>query len=249
MRSCQPPLKASHANVKGNYMKILALDTATPSLSVAVADGQAVLAEITLSRGETHSKHLMPVIKQVLGLSGLAVADLDGFAVTRGPGSFTGLRIGISTIKGLATAVAKPLAGVSSLDALAVQAGESSCLICPLLDARRKEVYFARYRTEGGVLKKQTADQVGSVEAAVPEAGKDCLFIGNGAGLYKTVLKKIMGPHAHFEPGFQNIIRASAVAHLGREKIEKNQADFVETFEPIYLRKSDAEIKSPSLSR
>lgn len=229
-------------------MKILALDTATPSLSVAVTDGQAVLAEITLSSGETHSKHLMPVIEQMLGLSGLAVADLDGFAVTKGPGSFTGLRIGISTIKGLATATAKPLAGVSSLNVLAVQAGESSFLICPLLDARRKEVYFARYRTEGGVLKRLSVDQVGSVEAVVPEAGKDCLFIGNGVGLYQTVLKKIMGSRAHFEPGFQNIIRAAVVAHLGREKIERNQTDPVDTFEPIYLRKSDAKIKSPSLS-
>ena len=102
-------------------MKILALDTAAKSCSVAIVDKESVLAELTLCREQTHSKHLMEMINTTIELSGIIVSELDGFAVTRGPGSFTGLRIGISSIKGLAAATCKPLVGVSSLDALAMQ--------------------------------------------------------------------------------------------------------------------------------
>ena len=135
-------------------MIILAVDTATTSCSVAIIDKKCVLAEITLLREETHSKHLMDMIHTAIGFSGLKLSDLDGFAVVRGPGSFTGLRIGITTVKGLAAGLKKPLVGISSLEALAMQASHSPYLICPLLDARRGEVYFSRYRFDRGPFKR-----------------------------------------------------------------------------------------------
>jgi len=124
-------------------MRILAVDTATKSCSVAIVEKESIIAETTLFIEQTHSKHLMKMIDTALNLSGLTVSELDGFAVTRGPGSFTGLRIGISSIKGFAMASGKPVVGVSSLDSLAMQCCFSPYLVSPLLDARKGEVYYA----------------------------------------------------------------------------------------------------------
>ncbi|MFV9647064.1 MAG: tRNA (adenosine(37)-N6)-threonylcarbamoyltransferase complex dimerization subunit type 1 TsaB, partial [Desulfobacterales bacterium] len=147
-------------------MRILAVDTATKSCSVAIVEKESIIAETTLFIEQTHSKHLMEMIDTVLNLSGLTVSELDGFAVTRGPGSFTGLRIGISSIKGFAMASGKPVVGVSSLDSLAMQCCFSSYLVSPLLDARKEEVYFSRYRFENGYLKKELREQaIGPVQA------------------------------------------------------------------------------------
>ncbi len=118
-------------------MKILALDTATKSCSVALTENGRLCAELTTLKDQTHSKHVMDLIHSVFEISGVSISDVDGFAVTIGPGSFTGLRIGISTIKGLAHAVGKPIVGISSLKALAWQCTDQNFLICPLLDARK----------------------------------------------------------------------------------------------------------------
>ena len=223
-------------------MKILAVDTATKSFSVAIVDNESMLAELTIVREQTHSKHLMEMINSVIDLSGLTVSELDGFAVTRGPGTFTGVRIGISSVKGLAMASGKPVVGVSSLDVLAMQASITSYLICPLLDARRGEVYCARYRFRDGNLKKEIKEQVFPPDRAVSDINEACLFVGNGARLYqKTILNK-MGNLAYFAPPFQNTIRASTVAHLSMNRFENSDTDDVATFEPHYIRKSDAEI-------
>ena len=223
-------------------MRILAVDTATKSCSVAIVDNESLLAEVTIVREQTHSKHLMEMINTVTGLSGLTVSELDGFAVTRGPGTFTGVRIGISSVKGLAVASGKPVVGVSSLDVLAMQASLSSYLICPLLDARRGEVYCARYRFRDGNLKKEIEEQVFPPEKAVRDLNEACLFVGNGARLYQeTILNKI-GNFAHFAPTFQNTIRASTVAHLSMKRFVNADTDDVATFVPHYIRKSDAEI-------
>jgi len=132
-------------------MKILAVDTATMSCSVAVVEAGCLKAELIQATGETHARHLMTMIDNVLQLSNETMAGIEGFGVTIGPGTFTGLRIGLSTVQGLALAESKPIAGVSSLDALAAQVmatpGESRSLVCALLDARRKEVYHRLYRT------------------------------------------------------------------------------------------------------
>jgi tRNA threonylcarbamoyladenosine biosynthesis protein TsaB len=223
-------------------MRVLAVDTATTSCSVAIVDKTSLLSEFTLYREQTHSKHLMDMIKAALRMSGLNFSDLDGFAVTRGPGSFTGLRIGISTIKGLAVALEKPVVGVSSLEALALQVSYSRDLICPILDARKGEVYFSRYRFLNGHLKNQTKERVAPPDKAVDDFSESCLFVGNGALLYKEIILEKMGKFASFAPLIQNTIRASTMAYLSMAKFEKNDTDDIEKISPYYIRKSDAEL-------
>lgn len=224
------------------HMKILAVDTATTSCSVAIVDNTNLLSEFTLDREETHSRHLMKMIRSSLGMSGLRFSDLDGFAVSRGPGSFTGLRIGISTIKGLAVASEKPVVCVSSLETLAHQVHYSHDLICPILDARKGEVYFSRYRFLNGGLKKQTKEYVAPLDKAVDDLNESCLFVGNGAVLYKDMILEKMGEYASFAPMIQNTIRASSLAYLSMEKFQRNDTDPVEKISPHYIRKSDAEL-------
>ncbi|MDM8539596.1 tRNA (adenosine(37)-N6)-threonylcarbamoyltransferase complex dimerization subunit type 1 TsaB [Desulfococcaceae bacterium HSG9] len=223
-------------------MKILAIDTATLSCSVALVDDDHLLAETTLVNEQTHSKHIMVLIQQVLDMSGVSVSDVDGFAATHGPGTFTGLRIGMSTVKGLAEAGDKPVAGVSSLAALAWQA-DPSLLICPLIDARRNEVYFAHYRFEDGKLKEVTPEAVGSVDEAIRKICSPCCFIGSGTSLYDDFIREQIGGLAVFAHGFQNTIRASTVAHLSRERLtDYDHVRDRDRFLPRYLRQSDAEI-------
>ena len=223
-------------------MKILAVDTATKSCCVAIVDKDSLLAEITNVREQTHSKHLMDMINTAVDLSGLKLTDLDGFAVTRGPGTFTGLRIGISSVKGLAVASGKPVVGVSSLDALALQASLSPYLICPLLDARRGEVYFSRYRIKDGCLKKEIEEQVFPPEKAISGLHEACIFVGNGASLYQKAILDNLGELAHFAPSLQSTIRASTVAYLSVDRFENADTDDISMLVPNYIRKSDAEI-------
>lgn len=223
-------------------MKILAVDTATKSCSVAVVQEKSLLAEITTVRKQSHSKQLMEMINRVIGLSGLALSELDGFAVTRGPGTFTGLRIGISAVKGLSVAYGKPIVGVSSLGALAMQASYFPYLICPLIDARKGEVYFSRYRLRNGQLKKEADENVFTPEKALVDLNEPCLFIGDGALNYQQMILNKMGTSAFFASSFQNTIRASTVAYLSMKKFKNNDTDDVVRFVPHYIRRSDAEL-------
>jgi len=223
-------------------MRILAVDTATKSCSIAIMDGETLLAEVNLVSRETHSKHLMGMVKQVLDLSGCLLSDIDGFAVTSGPGSFTGLRIGISAIKGLAMASGKLMVGVSVLDALAFQLPLISSLICPTLDARKGEVYFALYRSCEGRLKKETEEQVLTPQEAISKINEPCLFFGEGAKTYQKIIEEEKGDLAHFLPASQNILRASTVALIGIDRFKKDMPDDIDEFVPHYIRKSDAEL-------
>ena len=226
-------------------MKILAVDTSTTSCSVAVVEQYSLLSEATIVREQTHSKHLMDLIHTVLDFSGLKLADMDGLAVTRGPGTFTGLRIGISSIKGLAVAAAKPVVGVSSLEALAMQCAGSEYLVCPLIDARKGEVYFSRYRFQDGVLKREVPEKVLPPVQAVSDIQEACLLVGSGAVLYHDELMETLAEKAFFALPGQNTIRASTVAYLSIKKFVQNDIDDAAAFVPSYVRKSDAQINIP----
>jgi len=223
-------------------MKILAIDTSTPSCSASLTDDDTLLAENTLVNKQTHSRHVMVLIQHILDMSGVSVSEVDGFAAVHGPGTFTGLRIGMSTVKGLADAGDKPVAGVSSLAALAWQA-DPSLLICPLIDARRNEVYFAHYRFEAGELKEVTPETAGSIEEAIREICSPCCFIGSGAPLYADFIREQIGGLAVFATCFNNTLRASTVAHLSCARLHNyNPARDRDCFLPRYLRPPDAEI-------
>ncbi|MFZ0612150.1 MAG: tRNA (adenosine(37)-N6)-threonylcarbamoyltransferase complex dimerization subunit type 1 TsaB [Desulfobacterales bacterium] len=223
-------------------MKILAVDTATTSCSVAVTDGQHLVAEITLARSRTHTRHLAGMLRDVCRLAGLGVAEVDAFAVVKGPGSFTGLRIGVSTVKGLAEGAGRPIVGISALQALAEQAAAATPLVCPLIDARRGEVYFAGYHRTGGGLVERHRAQAAAPEQMLLAIDAPCTFIGNGAVLYDSVIRDRLGAMAHFAPAAAHTIRAGTVAHLAWRRLEYGESDDITTFSPDYLRKSDTQV-------
>ena len=226
-------------------MRILAVDTSTRSCSVAVVEQNDLLAEVTSGNAQTHSRHLMAMIHSALGLAGLDLSMTDGLSFIYGPGSFTGLRIGISTILGLAAATRKPIVGISGLDALAMQVATPDITICPLIDARRNEVYCARYRWINGELIKDEAEQVLSPELAISGLNTTTLFTGNGATLYQAMIRDRLGDSARFALNCQNTPRASTVAWISMKRFEIGDVDDIYRFEPMYIRRPDAKIPAP----
>ena len=230
-------------------MNILAVDTATKTCSVAVVNEKTLISEYTVNHKDTHSKFVMGLIHEILGISHLAVKDLDGFAVTIGPGSFTGLRIGLSTVKGLALATGKPVVGVSSLAALAfpiciptsAPINGKNALICPMLDARRNEVYTGTYRFNSMTLINEQSPRAVRPDEAINDIDEPCIFVGDGAITYAELIKNKLGPLAVFAnfPGL--VIRASVVGHIAMERFKNKDTDDPGLLKPVYLRKSDAE--------
>lgn len=229
-------------------MKLLAADTATSSLSVAVMDAGSLCTEITQSTGETHARHLMTLVDTALGLSGMTAADLDAFAVTIGPGTFTGLRIGLSSIQGMATATSKPVAGISSLDVLAAQAApscqESGSLVCAMLDARRQEVYAGLFRADDQAVAPVSAFRVITPAALADEIEEPCLMVGSGALLYQDLLREKLAERFSLAAPGAHTIRGETVARLGMAALERDTVPVDRVLKPLYLRKSDAEINA-----
>lgn len=222
-------------------MTILAVDTTTRSCSAAVVSSSGLLAEIILDNDQTHARHLMKMIDQVLELAGISLNTLDGFAVTRGPGSFTGLRIGLSSIKGLGRATGKPIVTVSSLKALATQVGPIPMTIFALINAYRKEVYLAGYRYEKDRLKQVIPETVADPEKVSAMVQGPAVFVGNGAVIYRRMLVEHLGESAHFTQDLHNTIHAATVARIALSRLESEGCDAAD-ITPVYLRKSDAEI-------
>lgn len=223
-------------------MKILAVDTATTGCSVALTDGENLLAEINLISTRTHSRHLAGMIAEVCRLAGLAVGGMDAYAVVKGPGSFTGLRIGVSTVKGLAEAAGRSIVGISALQALAEQAAAATELVCPLIDARRGEVYFSIYGVADGVLFERHLENVLRPDQALLDIDAPCTFVGNGAVQYRSLIRDNLGESAYFAPSSADHIRASTVARLALRRLENGDSDEIRHFVPAYVRKSDAQI-------
>jgi len=223
-------------------VKLLAVDTSTRACSVAVVDQDRLACEITTGPTGTHSTHLLRLIRMALELAEMELRGLDGLAVCVGPGSFTGLRIGVSTVKGLAFATAKPVAGVSSLEALAQPCLPWPHLICAMLDARKGEVYAARYRARDGRLEHEGREVVLSIEDALDGIDEACLFVGDGARRYREPIGSKLGPLALFPAPSQDIIRASTVAALAQRQFAWQENEDLDRLVPRYIRQSDAEL-------
>jgi tRNA threonylcarbamoyladenosine biosynthesis protein TsaB len=226
---------------------LLAVDTATEIGGVALLiDGQ-VKSELILSQGVTHSRSIMAAIDAVLDINHMDIDGIDVYAVTRGPGSFTGLRIGIGTVKGLAMAAAKPLVGISSLAVLAHQAPAISDMVCPIMDARRNEVYWTLYQRDGkGSLNPVMDEQVGPVSTVAESIEWPCCFIGNGVSPYREELAQLLGEPMQWGDDTSNGIRPSVLAKLAWQRIVNGDNDDIRAFSPEYLRKSDAEMSRNS---
>ncbi len=223
-------------------MKVLAVDTVSRSCSVSIVEEQSVVSEVSLSIKQTHARHLMGMIETALRISGISPQAVDGYAVSTGPGSFTGMRIGISTVKGLAHASGKPAVGISSLDALSHAVCHTDRLICAMLDARRGEVYYACYKCQDNQVRKLIPEQAASPDRVVQHIHEPCILVGDGADAYCSIFEEKLGSFAHFSDSAQNFVRASIVGKLGFEKLKntgwKTEADLT----PCYLRKCDAEV-------
>jgi len=224
-------------------VKLLAVDTSTRACSVAVVDGDRLASEITTGPTGTHSTHLLSLIRTALSLAEMELQGLDGLAVCVGPGSFTGLRIGVSTVKGLAFAAGKPVAGVSSLEALAQPCLPWPHLVCAMLDARKTEVYAARYRACDGRLEREGCEAVLSIEDALDGIHEACLFVGDGARRYREPIGLKLGSLALFPTASQDIIRASSVAALAQLQFARKEIEDLDRLAPRYVRHSDAELR------
>ena len=224
-------------------MKVLGIDTSTSCGSVGLIDNESVIAECLFDIPVTHSERLLNSIDHVLEQGGCSIEDLDGWAISLGPGSFTGLRIGVSTIKGLAFATQKPVAGVPTLDALAFNVSPTPYLICPILDARKGEVYTAFYQYKKDLLRQISAYQAIRPEDLAKKIEEKTIFLGSGAKTYGEYLRKTIPAMAVFVPDPLNLPQGSAIARRGLERLRSNNFLDLSTFAPIYVRASEAEIK------
>ena len=223
-------------------MKYLALDTSSSVASVSVGIDDTLAAEYTLNHGLTHSKYILPMIDEVLGKLNLTVDDLDFIAVACGPGSFTGLRIGVATAKGLAFRGNKPVVAVSCLEAMAYNYLHTDYVICPLMDARAGQVYTALYKRFNGKLKTLVPPTAIEIEKVIEflKPYKKVLFMGDGVKPNMEKLK-ILGKKAVFGEYNNNMQRAASVALLGYKKALNNEFTDAGDLVPEYLRVSQAE--------
>jgi len=224
-------------------MKILAIDTSTPSGSIALLEDDQLIAELTTCIQKTHAERLLPSIKTLLDNIGTKLEDIDGFALAIGPGSFTGLRIGLSTIKGLAWSLNKKVAGISTLEALAMNLPYSDKPVCPMLDARKKEVYAAVYKCNNNWPECIMPDTALSPDNLINKIKEPTIFLGDGIKVYGNLIKDMLKDTAVIAPAHLWQIKASSVGLLAWKKFKSGNIESPESIRLNYLRPSEAEIK------
>lgn len=221
-------------------MLVLAADTAAEYLNLALCEDNNVLSKISFKNRGTHSKNIISNIEYCYCLAGKSFSDTDLFAVCTGPGNFTGVRIGVSTLKGLSFALNKPLTGVSSLDASAYVFRYSNKKILSVVDARRGEVYYSFYTFENGILAEKTEESVAKPEFIKDYSNENIIISGNAALLYKDVFdlsfKKI-----YYPPSWMREIKPEVVCEIGMNNFLENKTDEKFGLIPNYIRRSNAE--------
>lgn len=222
-------------------MKLLAIDTSGPVCGVAILTEAGIAYECAAVNKLTHSTNLMPMVEAAFAATGLTVQDMDRIAVVTGPGSFTGVRIGVSTAKGLAHGAGKPCVAVDALEAMAAGVGEFSGIICPIQDARAGQVYGAAFSAgemRPDRLMEDTPLKVEEYVATIQSMGDRFLFLGDGMPVQKAKLQALLGDAAVFATPQQAFLRPAAVAYLG--SLATEEMDYLELM-PMYLRAPNAE--------
>lgn len=226
-------------------MKILAVDTTAAAASVALCDNDFLLGEYFVNIRQTHSQTIMPMAASLLKNCGLSPKDIDLFAVSNGPGSFTGVRIGVAAVKGLALPFNTPCAAVSSLEALAENLSASDAVICPVMDARRNQFYNAIFESKGNRMTRLTPDRAIAFSdlekeiSSIVLTGKKVFFVGDGAKIcYNNLSAKL---NVEIAPPNLIYARASSVAKVGNKLYESGKAVGAENLIPAYLRLPQAE--------
>ena len=223
-------------------MYILGIETSTRTGSVAVVSEDGVIAQYSLNIEVTHSERLMSTVDRVLKDTGLAVADFGGFAVAIGPGSFTGLRIGLSTVKGLAFATGNPVAAVPTLQALARNLPYAAYPVCPMLDARKNEVYAALYQFDGADLVQVMPEAAIPIKELEKRISGKVLFTGEAAQIYHAEIEKQFGDRAFFAPLSAALPSAATVAEIGLDMIKNGKQADPDSLTPLYIRRPEAEV-------
>jgi len=233
-------------------MKVLGIESASMVASAAIVEDGNLIAEYTVNHKKTHSQTLLPMIDEIVRMTEVNLNEIDGIAISAGPGSFTGLRIGSATAKGLGLALNKPLLHIPTLDAMAWQLWGSDALICPIMDARRGQIYGGAYDCSSEELPKTVipADALDLKEflAVAQQVVEDettpwkrLVFLGDGVPVGKAVIEQMLTCPYCFAPAHVNRQRAAAVAALGENYLEKGWTEAAEEHSPDYFRMSQAE--------
>lgn len=223
-------------------MNILGIETSTKTGSVAVVNEKGLVAQYTLSIEITHSERLMSTLDRVLKDARLSLDEIHGYAVSIGPGSFTGLRVGISTVKGLAFATGRPIAAVPTLEAMAWNIPFCGHAVCPMLDAKKREVYAGIYRFEGAALVCDMDAAAIDVHALLSRITGTAVFVGEAAMLYRAEIEKALAGRALFAPLSHSSPSAGSVAEIGLRMIEQDIVSDVDSLSPMYIRRPEAEV-------
>ena len=225
-------------------MKILALDSSGLVASVAVVEDDNLLGEYTINYKKTHSQTLLPMLDEVAKMIELDMKTIDGIAVSYGPGSFTGLRIGSATAKGLALALDKQIVSVPTIDAMAYNLWGCKDLICPIMDARRQQVYTGLFEFQNDqldVILSQSVLMIEDLIQKINDLGKKVIFLGDGVPVFAEYIKDNIKVEYAFAPANNNKQRASSVAALGIKMWNEGKAKDAKDHKPEYLRLSQAE--------
>lgn len=228
----------------GIEMKILSIDSSGLAATVALMSDGILTGEYTIHNKKTHSQTLLPMISDMLAMAEVLPEELDCIAVSAGPGSFTGLRIGAATAKGLAWTLGIPIVPVSSLMGLAENVRQKGILACPLMDARRNQAYYGIYRITGGLpeeLAEPGAADIHSVIELVCQFKEKVVFLGDGVPVFEEEIRSQSSVPVEFEVPYRRYQSASSVAALGEMLWKEGKYVPAEEFAPVYLRKSQAE--------
>ena len=226
-------------------MKILGIDTSTKFCNLGLIEDEEILIECTINDLKNkHSSTLVPAIKNILKRADLKIEEMNGIAVSIGPGSFTGLRIGLCVAKGLCYARSLPLLGIPTLDAMAFPFKEIPYLICPIIESNKDEIYDAVFR--GGTNLHKVIDykceDIQSLLLRLFPLKEKIIFLGDGVKKYQDIIKEKISKDALFINSRLNLPVATSIAFLGINKLKKGEKDNISTISPFYLRKSEAEI-------
>lgn len=228
-------------------MKLLALDSSGLVASAAIVEDDITIAEYTVNYKKTHSQTLLPMLDELKRMTELDLKTVDAIAVAAGPGSFTGLRIGSATAKGLGLALDIPIIPVPTVDALAYNLYGSDKLICPIMDARRNQVYTGLYTFDSpydmNILKKQCAADIAEIAADINTLGRETIFLGDGVAVYGDSISELIGVKYSFAPSCCNRQRAACVAALGLVLYKNGVQETAAEHAPDYLRPSQIQIR------
>ncbi len=225
-------------------MKVLGIDSSGMTATVALIEDDKLIAEFTVNNKRTHSETLMPMIDKVLTASETDIRDVELLAIAAGPGSFTGLRIGAATVKGLGMSLDVPVAAIPTCEGLAMNLSGTDRLVCPLMDARRNQVYTGLYRVSGDMPEaviEQTACDISEIVDKVNEAGEKVIFLGDGAAIFKEYIESNIRVEFSFANANASLQRGASIASLGLLYQKAGKTVSVDEFTPVYLRPSQAE--------